>query len=88
MPPEGSAPAQTTDVYQLGLVIADLMGLGLKNPSEWHKYSLDLQYFVNACIMQDPAQRPSLAMLLDSVRERKTDLLALGILKFEQLVLG
>jgi serine/threonine protein kinase len=87
MPPEGSEPAQTTDVYQLGLIIVDLMGIGLKDASEWHKYSPDLQYYVNACIMQDPAQRPSLAMLLDSVRERKTDLLALGILKFEQLIL-
>jgi serine/threonine protein kinase len=90
IPPEGAQATEAVDVYQVGLVIEHLMRNHLwyaGDVSAWLRYTYELRNFVYCCIEISPAERPRATELLRHLQERKAELLASGVLKYEPLVL-
>jgi serine/threonine protein kinase len=90
VPPEGAVPSEAADIYQVGMVIEELSQNRL-----WHgglksaklMCTFDLRYFVDICTPEDLVERPRAAVLLEALHERRADLLANGLLKYDKLVL-
>ncbi|KAF2826471.1 kinase-like protein, partial [Ophiobolus disseminans] len=90
IPPEGTMGSEAADIYQVGLVIRHLLDSRACSNSftmrPLRKYG-DLGFFIDNCLSWLPDQRPRTAVLLEGLRHRTADLMSLGRLKYEELVM-
>jgi serine/threonine protein kinase len=91
-PPEKAYPEESTDVYQIGVVMwcilcftetpdRDLSNLvGLRVWPGQGVYSKDLRDSITACMKEDPEERPSVGNLLTDLHQKRAALIANGFL--------
>jgi hypothetical protein len=89
VPPEGAVASEAADIFQIGLVIDELVSnelwLGGRRSAKL-MCSFDLRYFVDICLSDDPVERPRAAVLLEALQDRRTFLKDRGILRYRKLV--
>jgi serine/threonine protein kinase len=87
--PEGAVASEAADIYQIGLVIDELVSnelwIGGRRSAKL-MCSFDLRYFVDICLSNDPVERPRAAVLLEALQDRRAFLQDRGVLKFRKLV--
>lgn len=80
IPPEGYMGSEAADIYQVGLVVKDL----LKHTRREHG---DLEFFVAVSTSWESCERPRAAVLLDGLRDRREYLTETGHLTYEPLAM-
>jgi serine/threonine protein kinase len=89
VPSEGAVASEAADIFQIGLVIDELVSnelwLGGRRSAKL-MCSFDLRYFVDICLSDDPVERPRAAVLLEALQDRRTFLKDRGVLRYRKLV--
>jgi serine/threonine protein kinase len=89
VPPGGAVASEAADMYQIGLIIDELVSnelwLGGRRSAKL-MCSFDLRYFVDICLSNEPVEHPRAAVLLEALQDRRTFLQEREVLKFRKLV--
>jgi serine/threonine protein kinase len=95
--PEGTAPSESADVYQIGVIMwcffclastpdAELSTLASQKCRPGHRrYSKELRDLIIACLDVKSEKRPSASTLAKTLRAKRRVLLADGTMKFERI---
>lgn len=88
VPPEGPVASEAADVYQIGLVINDLMDRE-DGEDERHTnipYTKELRVITDSCLIKCELRRPSAVQVLHMVRMKKWQLLRKRQLRYKKLL--